>query len=315
MTGGTSGIGRRAVERLLAEHPQWQVMLLARLSRRTDEVQALDPAGSRLRIIPADLSDLASVERACEDVVAHLAASPIDVMALNAGVQELDGNRASADGYELSFAVNHLAHFAITERLVPRLRRGGRVIITASEVHDPEAFCLVGIARASWQDPMQLADPHMSQAHMPIGLERGEARYSASKLLNVMHARWLAREAPDLRIVSFNPSVVPGTDIARERNWLQRTLWKHVLPRVAPIVPGARTVERSAGDLVWLLTEANFGTISGKYIDGRRPCPGSAESRDWDKIERMAAVSRALLEKRRGATVTAADAVVRAANG
>jgi len=61
-----------------------------------------------------------------------------------------------------------------------------------------------------------------SQAHIAGIADRGEARYCASKLLNLMHVRHLARELPAIGVVAFNPSVVPGTEIGRDRNWLQQ---------------------------------------------------------------------------------------------
>jgi hypothetical protein len=157
----------------------------------------------------------------------------------------------------------------------------------------------MGIARATWQDPTELADAQRSQMHMPEGVERGEARYSASKLLNVMHARLLAGEVPAAGVVSFNPSVVPGTDIARGRNAVQQWLWRNVLPLAAPLVPGMRSMERSASDLIWLLTEAETFGRGGAYINGMREERGSDESRDASKIARMRAVSERLIAEAR----------------
>ena len=292
MTGGTSGIGRHALEQLL-QSPDWRVLLLARPSPRTVELEARYAASGRLEIVPVDLASLASVAQACE-AVSRRGAS-IDALALNAGIQELGGHQISGDGLELTFAVNHLAHFAIACALLGRMPPGARVVITASEVHDPDAFCMVGIARAVWQDPLELADVALSQAHLPAGTERGEARYSASKLLNVMHARMLAAEHRHLGVVAFNPSVVPGTEIARERNIVQQFLWKRLLPLGAGVLPGLRTVRRSADDLIWLLTEADLSAWSGSYVDGRTVLPGSADSRDAAKIARLRAVSLQLL--------------------
>jgi protochlorophyllide reductase len=293
MTGGTSGFGRRAVERLLRTRPEWRIILLARDPRRGESLQA--NAAGRVHIVSADLASLESIDHACDEIVNLLGSDGIDAMSLNAGMQGIGADAVSQDGYELTFAVNHLAHFAIAGRLIPHLRPRGRVVITASEVHDPDAFCLMGIARATWQDPAELADVRLSQMHMPAGVERGEARYSASKLLNVMHARLLARELPSACVVSFNPSVVPGTEIARGRNVLQQWLWKHVLPLAAPILPGMRSMDRSASDLVWLLTAADAFDHGGAYINGTREEPGSADSRDASKIARMRAVSERLI--------------------
>jgi NAD(P)-dependent dehydrogenase (short-subunit alcohol dehydrogenase family) len=297
MTGGTSGFGRRAVERLLRTRPEWRIILLARDPQRADDLVA--QGGNRVRVVQADLASLDSIDHACDEVVSLLGRDRIDALSLNAGVQGIGADAVSHDGYELTFAVNHLAHYAIAGRLVSYLVPRGRVVITGSEVHDPDAFCLMGIARARWQDPIELADARLSQMHMPAGVERGEARYSASKLLNVMHARLLAREMPTAGVVSFNPSVVPGTDIARGRNVLQQWLWKYVLPLAAPILPGMRSMERSASDLVWLLTQADTSGHGGAYINGTREEPGSAESRDASKIARMRAVSERLIAQAR----------------
>jgi NAD(P)-dependent dehydrogenase (short-subunit alcohol dehydrogenase family) len=304
MTGGTSGIGRRVIERLLAERAEWNVLLLARPSARSAELIERW-GGGRLTVIPVDLASLESTDRACDEVIRRLGTAQFDALALNAGIQTLSGNEVSKDGFELSFAINHLAHFLIAERLLGAIRTRGRIIITASEVHDPDAFCLVGIGRAYWQDPAELADPRQSQALVPPGVERGEACYSASKLMNVMHARQQAREARHLSVVSFNPSVVPGTEIARERNVLQQLLWKHVLPPLAPVLPGARSLERSAGDLLYLLTDASLSAVSGEFVDGRTLAAGSPDSRDAAKIARLQAVSRALIARSRAARSTA----------
>src|SRR5262249_27392123 len=295
MTGGTSGIGRRALTRLLSEHVDWTVILLARSSPRVDELKALPGAGERLAVVDADLASLNSVGRACEEVVRLLGGCRIDALALNAGIQTVSGDQASADGLELTFAVNFLAHFLIVERLKGLMRSGGRIVTTSSEVHDPDAFCLMGIGRARWQDPMVLADPIRSQEHIASIVDRGEARYCASKLLNVMHARHLARELSTIGVIAFNPSVVPGTEIARDRNWLQQLGWKHVMPAFASILPGARSLDQTSSDLLWLLTEADVQSISGSYVDGRDVQPGSKESRDCAKIARAMEVARSLI--------------------
>src|SRR5262245_9180609 len=222
LTGGTSGIGRGVVARLLADLPDRRIILLARSSPRVDHLRALPGANERLIVVNGNLASLHSVDLACDKVVSIVSSDPIEVLGLNAGVQVVRGNASSADGLELSFAVNFLAHFLIVERLKGLLRPGGRIVITSSEVHDPDAFCLMGITRATWQDPLVLADVERAQNHFASPVDRGEARYCASKLLILMYVRHLARALPDVSVLAFNPSVVPGTEIARDRNWLQQ---------------------------------------------------------------------------------------------
>ena len=297
MTGGTSGIGRRVLERLLAEYQNWTIILLARQSARSRELGGMRRR-ERLTVIDADLASLKSVDRACDDVIRSLSSHGIDALALNAGIQTVSTDTASADGLELAFAVNFLAHFLIVERLKSHMVPGGRIVSTTSEVHDPEAFCLMGIGRATWQDPVVLADPVQAQQNIASNVDRGEARYSASKLLNLMHVRHLAREIPTIGVVAYNPSVVPGTEIARDRNWMQRLGWKYVMPLVSPILPATRSIKRSSGDLLWLLTDADTQSMSGKYVDGREIRPGSLESRDREKIARSVEVAKWLLDER-----------------
>ena len=110
-----------------------------------------------------------------------------------------------------------------------------------------------------------------------------------------MYARHLARVLPDVAAMAFNPSVVPGTNIGRDRRWLQQLGWKYVMPLLTPVLPGARSLNRSASDLVWLMTEADGRRLSGQYVDGRVAEAGSNESRDPAKIARTVEVGHSLL--------------------
>ncbi len=297
MTGGTRGFGRRMVERLLRERPDWRVILLARPSVQLDALVAEPAAAERLTIVDTDLSKLASVAEAITSVRHLLDGRQIDAIALNAGIQVVEGDRTSPDGLDLTFTVNHLAHFHLAESLAPLVRNGGRIVFTSSVVHDPRAFCLLGITRAVWQPVEVLADAAHAQTHIADTVNRGEARYSASKLLNLMTVRHLAATEPRFSTFAFNPNVVPGTDIARTRHPLQILGWKYVMPLLVPILPGARSMEHSAGDLLWLVTDADATIHHGQYVNGRRIQPGSPESRDREKIRETVEVSRALIAR------------------
>ncbi len=297
MTGGTSGFGRRMLERLLAEQGDWRIYLLARSPERAAALMGMPGTAGRLHIISADLASLRTVASAAEQILADLAGTPIDAMAFNAGIQAISGDQASADGLEISFAVNHLAHYLLAERLIPSVRDGGRLVLTSSIVHNPQAFCLVGITRAAWEDPAVMADVQRAQNQFTERVDRGEARYSASKLLNLMHARHLGKAHPRIATFAFNPNIVPGTDIARERNIFQILGWKYIMPLLAPVLPTVRSQAQSAGDLLWLTTVADPRPLSGQYLDGRKVMPGSDESRDAAKIARVVEVSQDLLGK------------------
>ena len=96
MTGGTSGFGRRALEMILAR-PEWRVILLARRSERTEALKRTYADTGRLAIVEADLASLASISAAISEVETQLGGRAIDAMALNAGMQAVTGDQASAE--------------------------------------------------------------------------------------------------------------------------------------------------------------------------------------------------------------------------
>lgn len=297
MTGGTSGIGAHVLDRLMTEARPCHVFLMARKSGPATETWRRHRNTGRLTVVWVDLADLGAVSRGCDELLDRLGGREIHVLALNAGMLAIGRRQPTVDGLEFTFAVNHLAHVLLVERLKREIARGGRIIITSSEVHDPKAFCLVGIERARWQEPSELADPEKSQCHITDPRKRGEARYSASKLLNVMHARYLARRMPAIAVAAFNPSVVPGTGIARERRWWARGGWTYVLPVLSPLVPGMRSIARSSSDLLWLLRDAPAEQVSGQYVNGREVMRGSDESHDRVKIDSLMEFSLDLLTR------------------
>src|SRR5919109_2027995 len=134
VTGANSGIGRALVQALAAR--SGHVVLATRSEERTrallDDVQRRYPA-ARPQWVHLDVSDLGSVRRAAQ---AYLAAGhPIDVLVNNAGIA---GTRAlSKDGFDLTYATNHIGPFLLTNLLLPALHQApqGRVVNVSSIAH------------------------------------------------------------------------------------------------------------------------------------------------------------------------------------
>ena len=95
-----------------------EIVILARDRNKT--VKALDDiehsTGVRPHFIPLDLSDLSSVNLAVESLVAKLSGRSIDILVANAGIATSEYSQ-SAQGYELSFAVNVLGHHVLIKGL------------------------------------------------------------------------------------------------------------------------------------------------------------------------------------------------------
>lgn len=215
MTGGTSGFGRLALSQL--QRPGRRIVA---------GVRGAGPGG--VTTFALDLSSLASVRQFAGRVLDEVAAAPIDALILNAGLHSTDPAARSADGYELSFATNHLGHYLLLRLLMPRLADDARVVITTSGTHDPAERS--GFPPPRHADARLLAHPERDPGvgrSSPV--TAGRACYAASKLANLLTARRLARLAADegrgWTALAFCPGQVPGTGLVRDYPAPMRLGW------------------------------------------------------------------------------------------
>jgi NAD(P)-dependent dehydrogenase (short-subunit alcohol dehydrogenase family) len=122
----------------------------------------------------------------------------------------------SVDGYELTFAVNHLAHYLLARLMVPRMADHGRLVITTSETHDP---AITPIAPKTL-DPQALARPGKG------GFGAGVRAYSASKLCNLLTAQSFAAldevKARQITVIAFSPGLTGGPSLGRDSSRARR---------------------------------------------------------------------------------------------
>lgn len=167
VTGANTGLGFEASKVLAARGAR--VLMACRCedkARRAIERIRMAVPGANLAFVPLDLADLGSVH-ACARQVAE-EEPRLDVLLNNAGVMFPPLER-TAQGHELQFGVNHLAGFALTGLLLPKLAEtpGARVVITSSLAHKGGDI--------DWDD----IDAHKSYSRTK--------RYSDSKLMNLLH--------------------------------------------------------------------------------------------------------------------------------
>jgi dehydrogenase/reductase SDR family protein 13 len=190
VTGANSGIGRAVAEALARRGAT--VVLAARSEARTtpvlEGIRRQHP-GARAEYLPLDLADFASVRRAAETFLAS--GQPLDVLINNAGVAGTAG--LSRDGFDLTYAINHIGPFLLTALLLPRLRQSpeGRIVNVSSVAH-------LRVKSLDWSLLERRATPRRS----------GFADYAATKLMNVLHARELARRLEGTRVTTY--AVHPG---------------------------------------------------------------------------------------------------------
>jgi len=197
MTGATSGIGANAVK-LIAAQPNMRIIIGARGVHS-------GPEGAD--VIPLDLASLASVRVFADEVRHRLGGAHIDMLVLNAGIQPMDTTQRTVDGFETTFAVNHLAHYLLARLLVPCMADGGRLVLTTSDTHDP----VMGVGGPKTLEPEELAHPDKRPRF---------SAYPASKLCVLLAARSFAAlsavQAPHIRVIAFNPGLTLGTGLSRD---------------------------------------------------------------------------------------------------
>ena len=242
ITGASDGIGAAAARRLSRDGHE--VVLVGRSPRKTAAVAAELGAASYV----ADFSDLAEVRRLADQLAT--AYPRIDVLANNAG--GIMGHRAlTVDGFELTFQVNHLAPFLLTNLLMPVLVASRASVIQTSSV------------AARLFANLQIDDLQNERAYSP------DKAYGDAKLANILFTRELDRRhgADGIAAAAFHPGIV-GTSFASDTTHPMRFVYQ------TPVVKNLLTISpaRGARTLVWL-AESTPGPDwpTGGYFQRCRP--------------------------------------------
>lgn len=269
VTGASDGIGLEAASQL-AQQGHHLVLVGRNPTKLAAAVKRLaaESPDAPVESFACDFAVLDSVRALAEKL---LAAYPrIDVLVSNAGTV-YDKRTLTADGYEATFAVNHLAGFLLVELLRDRIVESApaRIVITASDGHYPGTL--------DFDD---------------LGLERGYSimrAYSRSKLANVLHARELARQLADtgVTVTTLHPGAV-RTRIWSGAPWFARpVLAVAKLFMVSPHDGGARLVQLATGD--------DVEGVTGQYFESGRTKPPSELARDDALARRLYDESRRLV--------------------
>lgn len=267
ITGATSGLGLQ-VARRLARRSAGLVIAGARRPEAADALKAAAPQ-SQLVILPLDTASLDSVGRFTEALRQRLGGEKISAIACIAGVQIVGSARLTQDGVDETFATNHLGHVALVRNLMDDLAPAARIVTTGSGTHNPKdpIATRFGFRGADIPD----ADSAVSGASSFGGteLQKGLDRYATSKLCAILYALDMAaRVRPEkAAFMCFDPGLMPGTGLARNRSAPERFAWRYVMPLVGRFVRGVSSPDRSARTLVDDILLAAKPLASGAYLE------------------------------------------------
>ncbi len=239
MTGATSGLGAVAAARIVAL-PDTHLMIGSR-GKQVEHAEAF----------ALDLSRLASVRSFAQRVVQALGDTPIDALVLNAGISAPAPSPTTEDGFESTFATNHLAHYLLLRLLAAHLTPDATVVVTTSDTHDPRINRLAP-PRHAYPDLLARADPARS-----LGTRSGFRAYASSKLSNLLTARAFAKiaqlQGQHPNVVAYNPGFTPETGLNRDANRVVSLLARTAVP-VARKVIRINTVDEAGLTLADLAT-------------------------------------------------------------
>lgn len=269
ITGATAGIGLAAAKELARRGARLAIVARSEEKARSAVAEIGAQSGGRVsvEVLMADLSSQASIRNLAAEVLARFPS--VQVLVNNAGAVN-STRRLTEDGVELTWAVNHLAPFLLTNLLLDRLKASApaRVITTSSDAHQGSTI------------PFDDLNADRSYGG------RGFRRYGETKLANILFTGELARrlEGSGVTANCFHPGLV-STGFNRNNGGLMRLA-------MTVISPFSRSPEKGAETLVWLADSADAdGENGGYFVDERRVTP-SAAAQDMEAARRLWEVSQ-----------------------
>ena len=269
VTGATSGLGFVTARELAAKGAH--VVVLGRdlegAAQAADRIRSATTAGS-VEALAADLSSQAEVRRAARRFRERH--GRLSVLVNNAGAY-FPHKRTSADGIEMTFAVNHLAPFLLTNLLLDLLEKesSSRVVNVSSAAH----------MRAH-------LDPDRPEG---AGRYHGFGAYARSKLANLLFTYELARRLEGTHVTAnaLHPGLV-ATHITRREGGTSAFVFQK-LSRLF-----GRSAEEGAKTAVYLAASEEVRGVSGLYFADCRPVRSSEESYDRFAAARLWEISEAM---------------------
>lgn len=269
VTGASSGIGLETTRGLAGQGAR--VVMLVRNAAKGEaaiaEVKKTAP-DAKLELVLADLYTLAEVRRAAAEIKQRY--DRLHVLVNNAGLIHT-GRELTTDGYERTFALNHLAAFLLTHELRELLAASApaRVVTVSSMAHR--------FASVDWEDL-----PYRNKGYSETRV------YGTSKLCNIWFAVESARRFADRGVTSnaLHPGAV-ASNFGASGSWLYRAGTKIARPFLINSAKGARTS-------IYLASSPEVDGVSGKYFVRCKEAKPSKNARDAEMAAKLWELSEKL---------------------
>ena len=265
VTGATSGIGQ-VTARVLAQQGA-TVIIVGRNKEKciqtTNNIREITK-NSSVEYILSDLSIQNDVRKLAEQFLSKY--NKLDVLINNAGVS-IQKRQETVDGIEVTFAINHLSHFLLTNLLLNVIKASepARIINVSSALHTRSSLNFDDLEGKKKYSSMDA--------------------YSKSKLANILFTYELARRLEGTRVTvnAVHPGLV-STNLSSNSSGFTKFVWN-----IMSIF--ALNVEKGAESSVFLATSPDIKNITGKYYSKMNMVPSSEESYNEENAKRLWKVS------------------------
>jgi NAD(P)-dependent dehydrogenase (short-subunit alcohol dehydrogenase family) len=271
VTGATSGIGLETALGLAREGAR--VLIVGRSPGRGEAAReqiAKQSGNDRVELLLADLASLAEIRRLCAEVKSRCDA--LHVLVNNAGLVNMS-RQLTVDGLEATFAVNHLAYFALTLGLLDRLRASApaRIVNVASDAHR--------FGSIDWDDLQS------ERRYRGLPFVAAMRVYGSSKLQNILFTRELARrlEGSGVTANCVHPGAV-STRLGTNNGSVGRVVTGLLRPFMLSPAAGAETS-------IFLAASPELAETSGRYFTRKREASCSRAAQDDAAARRLWDVS------------------------
>lgn len=249
ITGANSGLGFACAKNIALASAEYRIILACRDLEKAEQAKndlIKDTGNQNIICMELNLSSLESVRGFVKSVLTTQQ-TPLFGLVCNAGI----GGRNQGltdDGFELMFGVNHLAHFLLTNLLIPHISDQGRIAVVSSDMHNP---------------PQGITWPGVKELQYPSG-NCNENSYCLSKLCNLYFTYELARELErvgrKITVNAFNPGLMTNTNLFADKRMFTDSFLQSVSDRVG-------SLEHSGKELADLITSPRYKHVTARYID------------------------------------------------
>ena len=275
ITGASDGIGKETAVELARMGAT--VVMVARNERkgRAAQSEVMERSGAEAELLLADLASLANVRKLADEY--RSGHDALHVLINNAGAFNAQ-REVTSDGYEMTIAVNHLAHFLLTDLLLGVIKSStpARIINVSSGAHSG--------AKIDFDD---------LQGESGYGL--GMRAYGQSKLANVLFTKELSRrlEGANVTANSLHPGVV-RTSFGRSAGGITGALFGVIQVVARPFfIDAAKGAETS----IYLASSPEVETTTGEYFVKSKSVASNEISNDPDVARRLWDVSEDLIRQ------------------